>query len=164
VATPFNNPDVRLAVAKSIDTHAYSKIIDLGVNAPSNGLFVRGTPYYSDPGYPKYDPRGAAALIRKVQHDTGKPVSFTLDGVPTPSAERSGQYLQQALQAAGMKVSLANFQQNELINNALVGKFQLAQWRQFGAVQPDLNYIFWSTTTEGPIGGLAINMARNKDP
>ena len=38
-------------------------------------------------------------------------------------------------------------EQNDLINNALAGTFEALEWRQFGAVDPDLNYIFWSTTT-----------------
>jgi ABC-type transport system substrate-binding protein len=39
----------------------------------------------------------------------------------------------------------------------------MLNWRQFGAVDPDLNYIFWSTTTASS-GSLSINMARNSDP
>ena len=54
-------------------------------------------------------------------------------------------------------------QQNDTINNALAGKYQALGWRQFGAVEPDLNYIFWSTTTVSS-GSLSINMARNADP
>ena len=54
-------------------------------------------------------------------------------------------------------------QQNDTINNALAGKYQALGWRQFGAVDPDLNYIFWSTTTVSS-GSLSINMARNADP
>ena len=54
-------------------------------------------------------------------------------------------------------------QQNDTINNALAGKYQALGWRQFGAVDPDLNYIFWSTTTVSS-GALSINMARNSDP
>ncbi len=54
-------------------------------------------------------------------------------------------------------------QQNQTINNALAGKYQALGWRQFGAVDPDLNYIFWSTTTVSS-GSLSINMARNADP
>ena len=38
-------------------------------------------------------------------------------------------------------------EQNDLINNALAGTYEALEWRQFGAVDPDLNYIFWSTTT-----------------
>ena len=54
-------------------------------------------------------------------------------------------------------------EQNHIINNALAGKYQALAWRQFGAVDPDLNYIFWSTTTVS-CGSLSINMARNADP
>ena len=35
-------------------------------------------------------------------------------------------------------------------------------WRQFGAVDPDLNYIYWSPTNINPV--FSINMARNADP
>lgn len=163
-APPFNNHKARLALAKAINTKGYAKTIDLGVNPPANGPFVSGTPYYSNPGYPSYDPQGAKKLVKEVEKATGKPLSFTLSGVSSPTTERAAQYLQQQLQAVGMKVSLSTFQQNELINNALIGKYQVSQWRQFGAVEPDLNYIFWSTTTVGPVGSLAINMARNNDP
>jgi len=44
----------------------------------------------------------------------------------------------------------------------LAGKFQALGWRQFSAVDPDLNYIFWSSTTVSS-GPLSINMARNAD-
>ena len=63
----------------------------------------------------------------------------------------------------GFKVNTGIVQQNEIINNALAGKYQAVAWRQFGAVDPDLNYIFWSTTTVSS-GSLSINMARNADP
>ncbi len=163
-APPFDNPKLRLALAKAINTKAYNKIIDLGIGGPSNGLFVPGTPYYANPGYPTYDPRGAKSLVSEVAKQTGKPISFTLSGTSSPQTVRAAQFLQQELQAVGFKVSLNTFQQNELINNALSGKYQVNQWRQFGAVQPDLNYIFWSTTTLGAEGELAINMTRNNDP
>ncbi len=63
----------------------------------------------------------------------------------------------------GFQVSTSIVEQNETINNALAGKYQALGWRQFGAVDPDLNYIFWSTTTVSS-GSLSINMARNADP
>ena len=63
----------------------------------------------------------------------------------------------------GFKVKTDIVQQNDIINNALAGKYQALAWRQFGAVDPDLNYIFWSTTTVSS-GSLSINMARNADP
>ncbi len=54
--------------------------------------------------------------------------------------------------------------QAELINTALAGTFQANTWRQFGAVDPDLNYVWWSTTTLSPPKTLGLNFARNNDP
>jgi peptide/nickel transport system substrate-binding protein len=65
----------------------------------------------------------------------------------------------------GMHVQREQFQQAELINNALAGKFQCYEWRQFGAVDPDLNYSWWSPKTIfGPPINEASNFARNTDP
>jgi len=160
---PFDDPTVRLAAAKAVSPTAYATIIDLGVNPPSTGLFVKGTPYYSATNLPTYDPAAAKKLLAKVQRRTGGPVSFTIGSTTSPAAIRSATYVRNQYQAVGFDVSTTVVQQNELINNALTGKFQAYEWRQFSAVNPDLNYIYWSTTTYNA-NGLSINMARNNDP
>lgn len=160
---PFDNPTVRLAMAKSQSAVQYSKVIDLGIDAPSNGLFVPGSPYYTRTSYPKYDPAAATQLVRQMQHATGQPISFNLGTTPTPSSIRAATYVQNKLEAVGFKVSIKTFQQNTLIDNALTGDFQAYLWRQFSAINPDMNYIFWSTTTLSTTS-LSINMARNNDP
>ncbi len=162
-AAPFNNPDVRLAMAKSLSAEQYSRIIDLSIDAPSTGLFVPGTPYYSSSGFPTQDVSGAKSLVKKVQSQTGKPVSFTLTSTNGPEAIRAAQYMQQLFQNVGMKVTTAVVEQNDLINLALAGTYQALEWRQFGAVNPDLNYVFWSPTQVNTTG-ISINMARNTDP
>jgi len=160
---PFDNPTVRLAAATAISGSAYSKIIDISVDAPSTGLFVPGTPYYSKTDYPSFNPSRARSLVKQAERQLGGPISFTLGGTNDPATVRAGEYLQQQFQNAGFRVSTQTFQQNELINNALANKeFQAYQWRQFSAVNPDLNYIFWSTTTYSATS-LSINMARNDD-
>lgn len=159
---PFNTAMVRRAAAMSVTRAAYSRIIDLGVNPVSEGLFVKGTPYYSKTSLPKYNPSEAKRLLEKVRHKTGKQVSMQLGSTNSSSAERAATYVQQRLQQVGFKVDKSVVQQNELINDALQGKFEAFVWRQFGAVNPDLNYIFWSTTTITK--SLSINMARNNDP
>ena len=62
-----------------------------------------------------------------------------------------------------MQVTLSPVQQADIISTALLGTFEAQMWRQFGAVNPDLNYIFWSPTNAVQ-AGFAINMARNTDP
>ncbi len=81
----------------------------------------------------------------------------------SPAAQRGQAFVQQAFETVGFKVTPGVVEQNDLINNALAGKFEACTWRQFGAVDPDLNYIFWSTTTVSQ-SGTSINMTRNDDP
>ncbi|HEY3842865.1 MAG TPA: ABC transporter substrate-binding protein [Acidimicrobiales bacterium] len=161
-AAPFNNKKLRTALAKASNSAQYAKIIDLNINQPMSGLFLPGSPYYTKTSYPKYDPKGAKNLVAQIQRETGQPVSFALTATNDPDVERAAQFLQQEWQQAGMKVSITIKEQNDLINAALAGTYQATTWRQFGAVTPDLNYVWWSDTTVGP--PLPLNMARNSDP
>ncbi len=163
---PFNDIRVRQAAAMAINPEQIKSIINKGLNPISNQPFISGTPYY-DPsvGYPKYDPGHAKTLVQQVQRDTGKPVSFTYSSTTSPIAVQTAQLIQTNFAAAGMQVNLQQFQQDDLINNALAGQFEAVEWRQFAAVDPDLNYLFWSPTTIfGPPLNIASNFARNTDP
>ncbi len=161
---PFNNLKVRQAMAYAISSAQYVAVIDHGVNPTSNGPFTTTSPYYvADNGYPVYDVAKAKQLVQEVQQQTGQPVSLSLNHVPDASTTRIAQYYQQQLQTVGMNVTLSPIQQESIINTALAGTFEAQVWRQFGAVNPDLNYIFWSPTNAStPV--FAINMARNTDP
>ncbi len=161
-AEPFNNHTLRVAVAKCINRAQYSKVIDKGVDIPMNGLFLPGSEYYTTTAYPAYDPAGAAKLVKQVQQQTGKHVTFTLNSTSDPQVLRAAEFLQQAWQQAGMTVNINIIAQATIINNTLAGTYQATLWRQFGAVDPDLNYVWW--TTQLASGSLALNMARNVDP
>ncbi len=146
----------------AIDLGAYRTVINKNLNPEATQPFVSGTPYYAPTSYPSYNPARAKALIQEVQASTGQPVSFTFGSTTSSAAVQAAQFLQSQLEQVGMKVSLATFQQADFINNALAGKFQAYEWRQFAAVDPDLNYVFWSPTTI--FGSIATNFARNTDP
>ncbi len=159
---PFDTATVRLAAAKAVTRHAYDRVVDLGIDAVSDGLFVPGTPYYAKTTLPGYDPAGARALLAKVRARTGRRPSFALSTTDSSSVERAATYVQERFQSVGFAVTKTVVLQNELIDDALRGDFQASLWRQFGAVDPDLNYVFWSPTTISPT--LSLNMARNDDP
>jgi peptide/nickel transport system substrate-binding protein len=159
---PFNNLTLRQAMAKGANAKQYAQVIDKGVNAPINGLFLPGSQYYSKTAYPSYDPSGAKKLVKQVAQQTGKPVAFTLNATNDPEVERAAQYIKQQYGNIGIDVTINIAAQASLINDALSGTYEANTWRQFGAVDPDLNYVWWSTTTVTP--GLALNMARNSNP
>ena len=159
---PFNNKTLRQAMAMCINQAQFAKVIDKGIDTPMNGLFLSDSEYYSKTAYPKYNPTQAAKLVKQVQQQTGKQPAFTLNSTSDPETLGAAQFLQQAWQTAGMKVTITILAQASIINDALAGTYQATLWRQFGAVDPDLNYVWWSTTTVGP--PLPLNMARNNDP
>ena len=161
-AAPFNNADVRKAAAMCINRAQFAKVIDKGVDVPLNGLFLPGSEYYTKTAYPSYNPSAAAKLVKKVQQQTGKPVAFKLNSTTNSDVLRAAQFLQQAFNQAGMQVTINPLAQSTLINDSLAGTYQATTWRQFGAVDPDLNYVWWSTQTAAP--PLALNMARNINP
>lgn len=161
---PFSNVTLRRAMAMATNVDEYIKVISLNIGAAVNGPFTKGTPYYTKTPYPAYDPQGAKALVRQVAQQTGKPVAFTLQLIPDPEVERAAEFFQQNWQAAGMHVDLSIVEQATLIDNALTGNYQAVTWRQFGASQPDLNYVWWSTQTATVNQLYSINMARNVDP
>ena len=161
-AEPFNNHTLRTAMAMCINQAQFTKVIDKGIDAPMNGLFLPGSEYYTKTAYPRYNPTQAAKLVKEVKQQTGKSVSFSLASTSDPETLQAAQFLQQAFQTAGMQVNINIIAQATIINNALAGTYQATLWRQFGAVDPDLNYVWWSTTTVGPPPPL--NMARNSDP
>jgi ABC-type transport system substrate-binding protein len=160
-APPFNNKTFRQAMAKCINQAQFTKVINKGVDAPMHGLFVPGSEYYTSTAYPSYDPHGAAKLVSQVKQQGGS-VSFSLNATSNSDVQRAAQFLQQAFQQAGMSVSINTLAQSTLINDALAGTYQATTWRQFGAVDPDLNYVWW--TTQLASGPIALNMARNVDP
>jgi ABC-type transport system substrate-binding protein len=160
-ATPFNNQKLRQAMAMCINQVQFSKVINKGVDAPMYGLFIKGSPYYTSTTYPKHNPHGAAQLVSEIKRQGGS-VSFNLNATSNSDVQRAAQFLQQAFQQAGMSVSINTLAQSTLINDALAGTYQATLWRQFGAVDPDLNYVWW--TTQLASGPLALNMARNVDP
>ena len=160
-APPFDNHTLRVAMAKCINRAQYVQVIDKGVDAPMNGLFLPGSEYYTKTAYPAHDPAGAAKLVKQVQQQTGKPVSFTLNSTSNSDTLRAAQFVQQAFQQSGMQVNINILAQATLINDALAGTYQATLWRQFGAVDPDLNYVWW--TPQLASGPIALNMARNVD-
>jgi len=161
-AAPFNNHTLRQAMAMCINQTQFSQVINKGVDAPMHGLFLPGSPYYTPTAYPKYNPAQAANLVKQVQQQTGKQVVFNLNSTSNSDVLRAAQFVQQAFQTAGMKCNINILAQSTLINDALAGTYQATLWRQFGAVDPDLNYVWW--TDQLASGPLALNMARNSDP
>jgi peptide/nickel transport system substrate-binding protein len=162
-ATPTDDLHIRQALAKAIDVRAVLSVFGGGLTTPINGLFLPGSPYYGDTGYPTYDPAAARALVDGYRAQHGAP-SLTLSTITDPRLESLVEVVQQMWTQAGFGVKVAVIEPAELISDLVSGHFQASVDYQYGAVDPDLNFIWFSSTTTGGGGNLALNFSRNSDP
>ncbi|MHB1519240.1 MAG: ABC transporter substrate-binding protein [Acidimicrobiales bacterium] len=160
---PTDDLRLRQALAKATDQVALQKLFGAGFVQPVNGLFLPGSPYQSDTGYPGFDPAGAAALVREYAAMHGTP-SIQISTTPDPRTTRLVQVVQEMWVKAGVQATIGVVEQATTIVDLLTGRFQAVPSAQFGAVDPDLNYPWLSTTTVEPIGTVGLNFARNADP
>ncbi len=163
LAAPMDDLRIRQALAKGINYPAFAKLFDSGLNLATTGLFPPGSKYFSQTGYPTYDPAAAKALVKAYTAEKGTP-TFDLATVTDARLTRVTQVLQSMWQAIGCKVNLQAIEQAQLISNTIVGNYQAVTYEQFAAPDPSINYVWWSTTTVAPVGKIALNFARNSDP
>ena len=84
--------------------------------------------------------------------------------IPDPLYVKLVEIVQQMWNQVGVDVTIGEVEQATIITDFVTGNFQAATVYQFGAVEPDLNYVWFSTTTVSPIGQIGLNFPRNSDP
>jgi 4-phytase/acid phosphatase/peptide/nickel transport system substrate-binding protein len=158
---PFDDIRLRQAVAYAIDRQQFLALYNSPPEVGADGLYVKTSPWYVDAKFPGYDREKAKQLVDQIEAEKG-PLKLTLDTVPDQDVQKNVTVMQSLLQDVGIEVAVNTTEQAALINKAISGDYQFMTWRQFGAVDPDANYIWWHSSNAG--AGIALNMARNKDP
>ncbi len=161
--SPLDDLRVRQALTKATDQAQIQAIFDFGYGRPVNGLFLPGSEYYSPTGFPSYDPAAAKALVSAYKAEHGTP-TIELQTVTDPLLAKIVQVIQQMWTEVGIDVTIATLEQAVLLDNFIFGTYQAGTIYLFGTVDPDLNYWWFSSSTAGPVGSVALNFARNKDP
>ncbi|HET9690377.1 MAG TPA: ABC transporter substrate-binding protein [Acidimicrobiales bacterium] len=160
---PFDDLRVRQALAHATDQSRIHSIIDV-VNTPITSPFSSNSPYYTAVDYPTYDLAKAKALLTAYQNDKGTLPTFQLSTVTDAKDLQRTTLVQAMWKEAGINCQVQQVEQSQYIVQALLGNYDVREWRQFAASDPDENYVWWSPLTASPIGKLALNFARNKDP
>jgi peptide/nickel transport system substrate-binding protein len=163
VTPPTSDLGIRQALAKGMNQAEVQQIIGGPPSQPATGIFLPSSPYYSDTHFPTYDPSGAKSLVSEYKAKHGTP-TIQLMTIPDPIEIKVVQAVQQMWEEVGFKVTLTEVEQATIIDDFVFGRFQAVTSYQFGAVNPDLNYVWWSTTTISPIGSIGLNFTRLDDP
>ncbi len=160
---PFDDLRVRQALAYATDQNRIPSIVDV-VNPPIKSPFTPGSPYFVDVDYPTFNPAKAKQLIAAYEHDKGPMRTFNLATVTDAKDLERCTLIQAMWKESGINCQVQQIEQSQYIVQLLQGDFDVREGRQFSAADPDENYVWWSSLTASPIGQLALNFPRNKDP
>jgi peptide/nickel transport system substrate-binding protein len=63
-----------------------------------------------------------------------------------------------------VNATITPIEQGQYIGLALVGSFQAQAWRSHSGTDPDQQRLWWQSASVTPVGGLALNFGRFRDP
>jgi peptide/nickel transport system substrate-binding protein len=163
-APPLNDRQLRQALAMAVDTTALRETYGDNLTTLVSGPFVPGEIWYTHTNYPTYNPAEAKRIVESYQKRTGDSApAIKLTTITGPQYAQVAQIVQQGWEAAGVKTTVAQEDFTSFVTNSVLGNFQACTYEQFGATDPDQNYIWWSTDTVAKVGAVSLNMARNSD-
>jgi peptide/nickel transport system substrate-binding protein len=155
---PFDNVTARRAVAYATNAAGYRTTFEIPEELAANSAFGKDSPYYSDPDFPTFDLARATELVQEYEAETGQPLEFVLGTTPVPSNVEAATLLTEMWSAAGITATVNAVEQGQFIVDAVTGAYQANLWRQFGATDPDADYLWWHKSNV--VDPIALNIAR----
>lgn len=151
---------VRRALGHATDRRAIIEEVFDGVGEPVDSPLDDQLFDVADVGFPTFDPVRARELLDEAGVEELEIQMATLlrDRNIQFAELVSGQW-----KKVGVHLSYRQMDQQDLITEALMGEFDVAEWHQFGSVDPDENAMFWHGVSSQPTGNLSLNMTRVRD-
>ena len=160
---PLDDIDMRRALAMSINRTDLLDTYGAGIAAPATGPFQPGSLWYGATDYPSYDTAAAKELVDRCTATNGSPPAVSLTTIVGPAYSIVIDIVQANWQKIGVNCQVNQVEFAQFLTNVVAGDYQAATFEQFGATDPDQNYIWWSTDTYAPPGKISLDMARNRD-
>jgi peptide/nickel transport system substrate-binding protein len=166
-ASPLADQRVRCGLANAYDAATVISAINAGVDQQANGPFSPDQlGHLEETGYPMVqDMDRAKELIAEYKAENPGPLNLSLATTQDETNVTIAQFQKQWWEEAGVdSVTIDQLDQGTFITQALLGNFQVFQWRNHNGVDMDQQYIWWHSSTALPVGQLALNFGRIKDP
>ncbi len=164
--SPLNDVRVRCALAYATDEQALLDTFGPAGREPASGPFSPSqVGYLADTGFPlAQDMAKAQELIASYKADHPGPLTLSLAATQDETNLTIAQFQQQWFEEAGIDtVSIDQIDQGAYIVTALLGNFQVFQWRNHGGFDLDMQYHWWHSSSSTEIGTLALNFGRIRD-
>ncbi|HQZ35384.1 MAG TPA: ABC transporter substrate-binding protein [Ilumatobacteraceae bacterium] len=165
--SPLTDVRVRCALAYASDEQLLIDTIGAGINQIAFGPFSpTQVGYLEHTGFPEaQDMVKAQELIASYKADNPGELNLSLATTQDQTNLTIAQQQQQWWTEAGVdNVTIDQIDQANYIVTALLGNFQVFQWRNHGGFDLDQQYIWWHSKAAPPVGELALNFGRIRDP
>jgi len=167
--SPLLNVHCRRALAHAIDYQRLADERGAGLVEPANGPFPPGSiGYLEDTGYPQYDPDAALEEFDTCLSELGTDrIEFSFNTTNDPFNVESNELIISMWQEVfgdAVTASITPVEQGQYIGLGLVGTFNALAWRSHSGLDPDQQRLWWHSTSSTPVGTLALNFGRIRDP
>jgi peptide/nickel transport system substrate-binding protein len=165
--SPLTDVRVRCALAYATDEQLLIDTIGAGLNQIAFGPFSPTmVGYLEHTGFPEtQDMAKAQELIAAYKAEFPGPLTLSLATTQDQTNLTIAQQQQQWWTEAGIdEVTIDQIDQGSYIVTALLGNFQVFQWRNNGGFDLDMQYHWWHSSAAPPVGELALNFGRIRDP
>ena len=165
--SPLTDVRVRCALAYATDTQLLIDTIGAGIAQIAFGPFSpTQVGYLESTGFPEaQDMAKAQELIAAYKVDNPGTLKLSLAATQDQTNLTIAQQQQQWWVEAGVdEVTIDQIDQGSYIVTALLGNFQVFQWRNHGGFDLDMQYHWWHSSSAVPVNELALNFGRIRDP
>lgn len=159
---PFSDERARLAVAHAIDRQEFIETFGEGIVELADGPFTPGSKWHVPTDPPAFDPEEAERLVAEYEADNG-PLTFTIGATSDPATRSAMQAIEEDLAAVGIEANVEFTEQAQQISQVVAGAYDIVDWRQFGAPDPDADYMWWHSGNDEP-GTIDLNLAKMDNP
>ncbi|MGZ4715550.1 MAG: ABC transporter substrate-binding protein [Acidimicrobiales bacterium] len=163
---PFDNIHARKALAYATDQQTLIDSVGQGIGLQADSPYTEDSQWHvADAKYVTFDTEQAKAELAAYTADTGQSkLSFTLKLSSGGAFPQVAVALQAQWAAAGIDAQIGELEQATFLADSFLGNYQASIFRNFGYVNPDSNYLFWSSTTAKGVGTGSINFTQTKVP
>jgi len=155
---PLDDLNARKAVAMAIDRNQINELRNNGVHRIADGPFdTKVIGYLKDPGFPKYNVKGAKKLATAYKAAHGGEFNVVLEHTNDPANTAEAELIKEQLAKAGIDATLKQDDQTAFVLAAVGGNFSIMLWRQHPGDDPDAQYFWWYT-------GSVLNFGKFNDP
>jgi ABC-type transport system substrate-binding protein len=158
-AGALDDPYLRLALAKATDRELLNNELYEGFFELAETPYPEDSPWYTDPGWPEYDPEAATELVQRVA-DAGGDTTVTLSAVTTAGGVAEAQAIAEQWEAVGVTVEIESLDAPSLTLQIVTGEYEAAIFSLFNSPDPDGDYHFWDPTNITDPGQFSLAFTR----